>query len=75
MFNLSYPTSIKGVDTKILNPENNWQSKDEYKTYLHKVAEMFNKNFHRFDKDASDAVKRGAPKIEWWFKIYYYKYK
>lgn len=63
VFNLQYPKALRGVDSKILNPENTWANKAEYKIYLHKVAEMFNKNFKRFENDASDAVKRGAPVI------------
>lgn len=64
IFNLYYPTSINGVDSNILNPENSWANKQEYKIYLKKVAEMFNKNFTRFEKDASAEVKAGAPAIE-----------
>lgn len=63
VFNLQYPKALHGVDTKILNPANTWANKDEYKIYLEKVAEMFNKNFKRFENDASEAVKRGAPVI------------
>jgi phosphoenolpyruvate carboxykinase (ATP) len=48
IFNVSYPINIPGVDPKILNPETAWNSKDEYKIYLRKVADMFNKNFSRF---------------------------
>lgn len=61
IFNISYPVSIAGVDSKILNPENTWANKDEYKSYLRKVADMFNANFARFESDASEAVKAGAP--------------
>lgn len=64
VFNVQYPVNIPGVDTKILNPENAWANKDEYKIYLNKVAEMFNKNFSRFEKDASADVKAGAPVME-----------
>jgi phosphoenolpyruvate carboxykinase (ATP) len=64
IFNINYPTNIPGVDPKILNPENAWANKAEYKVYLRKVAEMFNKNFARFEKDASEDVKAGAPVIE-----------
>jgi phosphoenolpyruvate carboxykinase (ATP) len=64
VFNLQYPKALHGVDSKILNPENTWANKAEYKIYLHKVADMFNKNFKRFENDASDAVKRGAPVIQ-----------
>lgn len=61
VFNLSYPTNVPGVDPKILNPENTWANKEEYKMYLKKVAEMFNKNFSRYEHEASAAVKAGAP--------------
>lgn len=63
IFNLQYPTELHGVDSKILNPETTWANKDEYKTYLRKVAEMFNTNFKRFEHDASEAVKQGAPVV------------
>ena len=64
VFNLQYPKSLPGIDPKILNPENTWANKAEYKIYLHKVADMFNKNFKRFENDASDDVKRGAPVVQ-----------
>jgi len=65
VFNLAYPKALKGVDPKILNPIDNWSNKEEYKTLLNKVADMFNKNFKRFENDASAAVKKGAPKVVW----------
>jgi len=64
LFNLNYPTSIPGVDPNILNPENTWVNKEEYKLYSNKVAHMFKKNFARFEHEASDTVKSGAPVIE-----------
>ena len=64
VFNLSYPKHIPGVDPSILNPENTWANKQEYKMDLKKVAEMFNKNFKRYESDASAEVKAGAPVLE-----------
>ena len=64
IFDLSYPTEVKGVDNKILNPKNTWLNKEEYTIYLRKVAEMFNKNFERFTNDASAEVKMGAPRLD-----------
>lgn len=61
VFNLQYPISIKDVDSKILNPVESWANKHEYEPMLRKVAQMFTDNFKRFEDDASDAVKRGAP--------------
>jgi phosphoenolpyruvate carboxykinase (ATP) len=64
VFNIAYPKSLPGVDSKILNPINTWANKDEYKTYLNKVADMFNSNFKRFENDASETVKKGAPVVQ-----------
>lgn len=61
IFNLKYPTSIKGVDSKILNPQDSWANGDEYTQNLEKVADLFRKNFHKFDNDASAQVKSGGP--------------
>lgn len=41
IFNLQYPTSIKGVDSKILNPKDGWNNGAEYDETLKKVASMF----------------------------------
>ena len=61
IFNLQYPTSIAGVDSKILNPKQSWVNKEEYEIYARKVADMFNDNFERYSEDASAEVKMGAP--------------
>ena len=61
IFNLQYPTNIEGVNPKILNPEDSWQSKDEFKETLEKVASMFRENFKKFTNDASEQVKAGGP--------------
>jgi phosphoenolpyruvate carboxykinase (ATP) len=63
IFNLAYPTHIEGVNPEILNPIDTWKNKQEYHDTLRKVAEMFNENFHKYDKIASDAVKSGAPRL------------
>jgi phosphoenolpyruvate carboxykinase (ATP) len=61
---LNYPTSLNGVDSKILNPRETWRNKEEYSMYANKVAEMFNQNFERFADEASEDVKRGAPSFD-----------
>ena len=63
IFNLAYPKSIAGVDSNILNPANSWKNKEEFKETLHKVAEMFNENFRKYESIASETVKAGAPKL------------
>ncbi len=44
VFNLFIPTKCNGVDTKILNPRNTWESKDEYDTKALELKEMFINN-------------------------------
>lgn len=63
IFNLSYPKSIDGVDSSILNPVNTWKNKEEYDMTLRKVAEMFNDNFKKYEGVATDAVRSGGPKL------------
>lgn len=61
IFNLRYPTNIPGVDSKILNPKNTWASAEEYEQTLNRVADLFRKNFNKFERDASAQVKSGGP--------------
>lgn len=41
IFNLQYPSSLPGVDSKILNPRDSWSNPAEYDESLTKVASMF----------------------------------
>lgn len=54
VFNLQIPTTLKGVDTEVLNPRNTWDNKDEYDLALNKLATMFKENFHRYDDSGSE---------------------
>lgn len=48
IFGLNIPQNVAGINPSILNPQNNWLNKDEYNSYLQKVANLFIKNFKRF---------------------------
>ena len=52
--NLSIPLSIEGVDSKLLNPINTWEDKEEYKKYLNELVKKFQDNFKRFDAEMRD---------------------
>ena len=41
IFNLQYPASIPGIDSKILNPRDTWSNQSEYDESLKRVADMF----------------------------------
>jgi phosphoenolpyruvate carboxykinase (ATP) len=49
IFNLEYPKEIKGLDSKQLNPRNNWNDKNEYDQYRKKLSEMFIQNFKKYN--------------------------
>jgi len=48
IFNLQIPKTLNGVDSKILKPVNTWQSKQAYINTVEKLANMFVKNFARY---------------------------
>ena len=64
VFNLTIPKELPGVNTKVLNPRNTWANKEDYDVQLKKLAEMFIKNFKRYEdvKEGKEYEKAG-PKI------------
>ncbi len=59
-FGLSVPTSVPGVPSEVLRPENTWADKGAYKAQATKLAQMFRKNDQKFEMD--DAVRASGPK-------------
>ena len=59
--NLEVPLAVDGVDTKLLNPIETWDDKEEYEKYLHELVEKFQNNFEKFDV-GSEIVSAG-PKL------------
>lgn len=57
------PTKCTGVDPKVLDPVNTWDSREEYWKTLRKLAGMFKKNFERYAKDSGKEVIEAGPKI------------
>ena len=50
VFNLQIPKEIDGVDTKILNPRNSWENKQEYSDML-KYLGLFVKNMEKYENN------------------------
>lgn len=63
MFNLRIPTKCAGVDPKVLDPANTWDSKKDFKATLAVLANKFNKNFARYAKDTGKEVIAAGPKL------------
>lgn len=61
-FGLTIPLSVPQVPSEILNPKNMWTDKAAYDVAANKLAELFAKNFLRFQSQASAGVKAVAIK-------------
>ena len=62
VFGLSIPKEVRDVPSEVLRPRDTWPDKAAYDTQAKKLSEMFRKNFEKFGKVASDAVKGSGPK-------------
>ena len=47
--NLSIPKSVNGVDSKLLNPIENWDDKGKYQKQLEDLVSQFQENFKKYD--------------------------
>ncbi len=58
-FKLRVPKSAPGVDSKYLNPKNNWKDQAQYESKLNELITLFQNNFDKF-KVAAD-IKAAGP--------------
>ena len=58
-FNLRIPTTVSGVDSRLLNPQNTWSDQDGYQQNLHALITKFQANFERYD--VTDDIKNAGP--------------
>ncbi|MDR2635819.1 MAG: phosphoenolpyruvate carboxykinase (ATP) [Campylobacteraceae bacterium] len=64
IFNLQIPKSLEGVESAILNPRNMWSDKTQYDEIRVKLAEMFIKNFKKYQTENSEFdYSKAGPKL------------
>jgi phosphoenolpyruvate carboxykinase (ATP) len=63
IFNFKIPKHVDGVDTTILQPENTWEDKIKYEEQRICLAELFQKNFKKFEAGVEAAIIDAGPKF------------
>jgi phosphoenolpyruvate carboxykinase (ATP) len=54
IFNLKFPKSLNGVDSKVLKPVNTWDSKSAYRNEVENLAHMFVENFRKYQNNGDE---------------------
>ena len=62
VFGFDVPITAPGVQANLLNPRLTWVDPTAYDTKAHELADMFRKNFDRFD-DVSPGVAASGPRV------------
>ena len=60
-FGLQVPVEVPGVDSTLLDPRSTWADPDAYDARARELAQMFRKNFERFD-DVAPGVAAAGPR-------------
>lgn len=61
-FNLRIPKAVKGVDSELLNPAQNWRDVGAYRHNLQELITRFVANFKKFD--VSESILNAGPAAE-----------
>mgnify|MGYP000367731390 CR=1 FL=1 len=62
-FGFAVPTHCAGVDSQILNPRSTWADASAYDAQAAKLAQMFVKNFAKFEAHVGEEVLAAAPQM------------
>jgi phosphoenolpyruvate carboxykinase (ATP) len=62
-FGLSVPTTVPGIETKLLYPERTWADRNAFDQTARNLVGMFQKNFTKFEATVDAEVRAAAPEM------------
>jgi len=63
-FRLNIPKTLGDINPDVLNPRNAWEDKDEFDKTRDELAEMFIKNYTKYQDDEHTDYSEFGPKLE-----------
>ena len=63
IFGLSIPTTCPNVPDELLIPKNTWANGEAYDAQAQKLANLFIKNFEKYQAGSSEAIINAGPKL------------
>jgi phosphoenolpyruvate carboxykinase (ATP) len=61
VFGFQVPRSCPGVPWEMLVPRNTWAEPAKYDAAARRLADLFRKNFQKYEAEASDTIKAAGP--------------
>lgn len=62
IFGVEVPLTFPNVPSEVLDPRATWSDKSAYDKKANDLAEKFNRNFEKYEAEASDEILEAAPK-------------
>jgi phosphoenolpyruvate carboxykinase (ATP) len=63
-FGVDLPKQVENVDAGLLSPRDTWNDKQAYDAQARRLAELFIKNFTRFESTVDRAVTSAGPVLQ-----------
>ena len=63
LFGFEVPTTVPGVDAKLLDPRSTWRDPEEYDRKARELAQMFADNFAKRFGDVGESVQAAGPNL------------
>jgi len=63
LFGMEIPDSCPGVPSELLNPQNTWANAEAYQAQARQLAELFRKNFGKYESGVMPEILAAGPSI------------